>query len=121
VELRLVRLGETFLLLSRLPGERWRVRERVLRRDLPPALQVGVTAYSDGTSAPPGLADPMAYNTAPAAERASYGRPDLRAEVDYVRVRRPPRLAGVAPDWLVDHEVSEAALLRFLACGGDDA
>jgi hypothetical protein len=115
-----VRLGETFLLLSRLPGEQWRVRERVLRRDLPGAVQVGVTAYSDGTSAPPTLADPAAYNTAPPAERARYGRPDLRAAVDYVRVRRPPRLTDVAPDWLVDHDVSEATLLRFLACGGGD-
>jgi hypothetical protein len=121
VELRLVRLRETFLLLSRLPGERWRVRERVLRRDLPGAVQVGVTAYSDGTSAPPAMADPAAYNTAAPAERARYGRPDLRAAVDYVRVRRPPRLSDVAPDWLVDHDVSEATLLRFLACGGSDA
>jgi hypothetical protein len=120
VELRLVRLRETFLLLSRLPGEGWRVRERVLRRDLPYTMQVGVTAYSDGTGAPASWRDPRVYNTADPAARAAAGRPDLGARVDYVRFRRPPALVGVAPDWLVDHEVSEAALVDFLACGAAD-
>ncbi len=42
VELRMVRLRETFLLLSRLPGETWQVRERVLRRDVPSTMQIGI-------------------------------------------------------------------------------
>jgi hypothetical protein len=119
VELRIVRLREVFLLLSRLPGEGWRVRERVLRRDMPWAeLQVGLVAYTDGTSAPPELRDPQAHNTLGPDARARLGNADLRAEVDWVRFRRPPALRGVAPDWLVDHEVSEGAILRFLdGCG----
>ena len=115
-ELRIVRLRETFLLLSRAEGEGWRVRERVLRRDLPSAMQVGVVAYSDGTSAPPEWRDPQAHNTADPAARARVGAPDLGAHVDWVRFRRPPALRDVAPDWLTDHAVSEATLLRFLDC-----
>ncbi len=64
--------------------------------------------------------DPRVYNTADPSARAAAGRPDLGARVDYVRFRRPPALVGVAPDWLVDHEVSEAALVDFLACGAAD-
>lgn len=118
MELRIVRLREVFLLLSRMPGEGWRVRERVLRRDMPWAeVQVGIVAYSDGTNVTPPMRDPRVHNTMAPAARAGVGRPDLAARVDYVRFRRPPVLVGVAPDWLVDHEVREAAILEFLACG----
>ncbi|GLC25723.1 hypothetical protein [Roseisolibacter agri] len=115
-ELRIVRVRETFLLLSRAEGEGWRVRERVLRRDLPFTMQVGLVAYSDGTSAPPEYRDPLAHNIADPATRARLGAPDLGAHVDWVRFRRPPALRGVGADWLTDHAVSEATLLRFLDC-----
>ena len=116
-ELRIVRLRETFLLLSRAEGEGWRLRERVLRRDVPYEMQVGIVAYSDGTSAPPEWRDPRAHNTADSTARARVGAPDLGAHVDWVRFRRPPALRDVAPDWLTDHAVSEATILRFLDCG----
>lgn len=116
-ELRIVRLRETFLLLTRAEGEEWRVRERVLRRDLPFTMQVGLVAYSDGTNAPPEHRDPHAHNTADAATRARLGAPDLGAHVDWVRFRRPPVLRDVGADWLTDHAVSESTLLRFLDCG----
>jgi hypothetical protein len=115
MELRIVRLREVFLLLTREPGEGWRLRERVLRRDMPYAdMQVGLVAYSDGTSGPPALRAPQAHNTLAPDARAGVGAPDLRARVDWVRVRRPPALRDVAPDWLVDHEVGERAIVRFL-------
>jgi hypothetical protein len=116
MELRVVRLREVFLLLTRMPGEAWRVRERLLRRDVGfgPEMQVGLVAYSDGTNAPPSHRDPAVHNAVDAATRAGLGNPDLRARVDWVRFRRPPVLRDVAPDWLVDHEVSEATLLAFL-------
>jgi hypothetical protein len=116
-ELRIVRLRETFLLLSRAEGESWRLRERVMRRDVPNTLQVGLIAYSDGTNAPPAWRDPRAHNTADSTARAGVGAPDLGAHVDWVRFRRPPVLRDVAPDWLTDHAVPEATILRFLDCG----
>ncbi|MGZ8412583.1 MAG: hypothetical protein ACXW05_07605 [Gemmatirosa sp.] len=115
-ELRIVRLRETFLLLSRAEGEGWRLRERMMRRDLPYNMQVGLVAYSDGTSAPPEWRDPRAHNTADSTARARVGAPDLGAHVDWVRFRRPPALRDVAPDWLTDHAVSESTILRFLDC-----
>ncbi|HZF68923.1 MAG TPA: hypothetical protein VEZ47_12850 [Gemmatirosa sp.] len=122
LELRIVRMREVFLLLTREPGEAWRLRERVLRRDMPYAdVQVGLVAYSDGTSGPPALRQPQVHNTLAPDARARVGAPDLRARVDWVHVRRPPALRDVAPDWLVDHEVSERAIVRFLECGRDGA
>jgi hypothetical protein len=116
-ELRIVRLRETFLLLSRAEGEPWRLRERVMRRDLPYTMQVGLVAYSDGTSTPPAWRDPRVHNTADSTTRAGIGAPDLGARIDWVRFRRPPTLRDVAPDWLTDHAVAESTILRFLDCG----
>lgn len=46
VELRIVRVGPSFILLSKYDGEAWQVRERFHRSDLPRNVQVGFNVYT---------------------------------------------------------------------------
>ena len=63
MELRIGRVGPSFVLLRRYPGTRWRLHWVYARPDLPPLLQVGIDAFS-------GYADTKA---------------DLVSHVDYFR------------------------------------
>ncbi|MDP9143910.1 MAG: hypothetical protein M3N43_04310 [Actinomycetota bacterium] len=87
IDLRLVRAGGYFMALSRCPGEGWVVRARMTRFDLPPTMQVGLTAYSgyDQMINAFGEGGAAEFN----AEGMPDGYPDLRAVVDFVRFRRP--------------------------------
>lgn len=114
--LQMVRVGDTFVCLRKhgVAGD-WIVENRYPNPNHPlPAfgstLQVGITAYTDWPTAQPfwlgGIEDMYHFNYAPPAT----GQPDLVAEVDYLRFRRP------APG------LTEAALqgmaVSFLGGGG---
>lgn len=82
--LQAVRIGQTFLLLRRHgPGQPWIIENRFVRNDMPATLQVGITAYTDWNNVAPQNAfhHNRTVNTA--------GNPDLVADVDYFRIRRP--------------------------------
>ena len=111
VELRVVRLGPTFLLLYRYDDGAWVLHERFYRPDLPPALQVGLNAYTDwNTAQRAGLTTPQAFNTTVMVD----GKPDLGLLVDWVRFRRPTRPRGVPLDRLADYDFPAAELLRVV-------
>jgi hypothetical protein len=116
VELRAVRVREAFVLLSRCEGAEWRVRDRFLRRDLPPSLQVGLVAYSDWSTIQRRFGrDAAAFVRAGVRD----GRPDLALRVDWVRFRPAPAVDGPA-DVLTDYALSDAELLRRLGPGPGD-
>lgn len=80
VDLRAVRVGQTFLMLYRFPGDAWQISQIYQRPDLPPTLQVGLNAYSsNGTSG-----DVVAFNRTARPEPG-----DLIVRSDYIRFRRP--------------------------------
>jgi hypothetical protein len=109
VWLQVARVGATFLVLRRHPGGPWVVENRYTRPDLPQALQVGITTYTDW----PNLQADFWSAGAPGAFHHNYiqvrdpwpHEPDLVAHVDYVRFQRPHTdlteflLAGVPVDF----------------------
>ncbi|HXE57803.1 MAG TPA: hypothetical protein VNK43_07375 [Gemmatimonadales bacterium] len=114
VELRIVRVREAFVLLSRCPGEAWTVRDRMLRRDLPQRVQVGVVAYTDWESILARFGrDPLAFDTTGMRD----GAPDLGVRVDYVRFRRPPAAVDGPADLLTDYAMGDDEVLRRLGVG----
>lgn len=84
--IQVARLG-TLLVMLVDDGSGWRVHRRYDRADLPETLQVGMTCYTDwpGASRLP----PERHNATVIPD----GNPDLDAAFDYVRFRRPKRLA----------------------------
>lgn len=114
-ELRAARLeGEHVILLRRDAGGVWQVHRRYRRADLPDDLQVGITAYTDWGSIIGAYwpHDSFGYNS----RVLTGGNPDLLAEFDYLRYRRPripPALAG--RDFSDPAAVSDAELLHVLA------
>ncbi len=96
VWLQLVRVGDTIVgLRKHTEAGPWYVENRYPNPAHPfpefgPTLQVGLTAYTDWDTAAPysngGVASSFHFNYAPPAT----GSPDLIAEVDYVRLQRPP-------------------------------
>lgn len=120
-ELRAARLeGEHFILLRRPEGGAWRVHRRYARSDMPERLQVGLTAYTDW-AAIEGVYWPnnqFGHNTS----LITTGAPDLLAQFDFVRFRRPQIPADLAGrDFSAAFDpnnaasVSDAELLAFLA------
>lgn len=85
VELRITRRGAAFELASRWDGEEWVVRDRFDRPDLPPAVQVGLNAYTDWYSTTALQSDPRRFNTTVVKD----GKPDLGVRVDWIRFARP--------------------------------
>lgn len=112
VELRIVRWGPVFVLLSKYDGEAWQVMERFYRADLPPTVQVGVNAYSDWDSLGELRNDPVRANTTVVRD----GRPDLALRVDWIRFRRPPATGG-NPLALTDYDFPAARILSMLGDG----
>jgi hypothetical protein len=83
VELGIARVRSAFILLYRYDGEtKWTVHERFHRRDLPRAVQVGLNAYSGGSTHEE--QEPFKFNTM----QSKNGKADLILNVDYVRFRR---------------------------------
>lgn len=98
VMLQMVRRGSTFLLLRRHGEGPWIIENRFERADLPATLQIGMTTYTDWNTVAAGwdFSNPRIpfhqnriVNTG--------GTPDLIADVDFVRIRRPdPALDAAA-------------------------
>jgi hypothetical protein len=88
VTLRVMRIGEKFIMLYRFEGEGWKVSDIYTRPDMPATLQVGVNAYTDW------LPIRTRYETNPGSFnkiviKGGDSRPDLIAEFDYVHFARP--------------------------------
>ena len=109
VELRIVRVGPNFILLSRYEGEKWQVRERFFRSDLPRTLQVGLNAYTGWNSALDFQNDPKGFNTTVLKDR----RADAIVEVDWIRFERPNVPQGTNMMALTDFSTSDAQLLAL--------
>jgi len=105
-ELQVARIGSNMIML-RKQGGNWVVHKRYSRPDMPATVQVGLTTYTDYPSA----SQVSAYEHNNSVIRR--GNPDLIANFDYVRFRRPKVPAGVSVGQALDAE-----LLKFL---GDTA
>ena len=113
MELRVVRVGPDFLLLSREEGDAaWTLRERFFRPDLPRTVQVGINAYTGWDSMREFWNDPAAYNRQVLRRDA-----DLAVTVDYVRFAQPQVPPALRGRRLSDFAVSNDELAAWLAQG----
>lgn len=89
--LQIVRRGQTFLLLRRHGGGPWIIENRFVRPDMPATLQVGITTYTDWNTVADGwdYSDPTQPFHQNRIVNDGIGNPDLIADVDYFRIRRP--------------------------------
>lgn len=97
--LQMVRRGSTFLLLRRHGEGPWIVENRFERPDLPNTLQIGLTTYTDWNTVAAGwdYSHPQIPFHQNRIVNAGVGNPDLVADVDFVRIRRPdPALDAAA-------------------------
>lgn len=109
VDLRIVRVGPNFILLSRYDGQPWQVRERFFRSDLPRTVQVGLNVYTGWNSAQDLQNDPRKFNTTVLKDR----RADAILEVDWIRFDRPQLPEGANPMTLTDSATSDAELVKM--------
>lgn len=99
VMLQMVRRGSTFLLLRRHGDGPWIIENRFVRTDLPETLQIGLTTYTDWNTVAAGwdFWNPRIPFHQNRIVNAGVGNPDLVADVDFVRIRRPdPALDAAA-------------------------
>ena len=90
VTLQIVRSGDVFVVLRRHDeGGGWIIENRFTRGDMPATLQVGITTYTDWPSA--AAQDAFHHNRTV----NTGGNPDLVADADYFRLRRPA--AAITP------------------------
>jgi hypothetical protein len=90
VTLQVVRSGNVFVVLRRHgEGGPWIIENRFTRNDMPATLQLGITTYTDWASA--AAQDPFHHNRTV----NTGGNPDLVADADYFRLRRPA--AAITP------------------------
>jgi hypothetical protein len=82
--LQIVRIGQTSLLLRRHGNGAWIIQERYTTSNLPATVQVGLTAYTNWFH----IAAQQEFHHNRTA--ATGGNPDIIADVDYLRLRRPP-------------------------------
>jgi hypothetical protein len=108
VELRMVRVGPSFVLMSRYDGEAWQVRERFYRMDFARTVQLGLCAYTGWNSAQDLHRDPQKFNTTVLKDRKA----DVVLEVDWIRFSRPST-NGVNPMTLTDASVSDAEIVKL--------
>ena len=89
LDLRVVRVGQTFVMLYRLPGESWTLSRCFNRPDLPQRLQVGLNAYTDWDRI-----NSQYFNNEVAFNRTLLTGPDTHPDLivrdDYIRFGRPP-------------------------------
>lgn len=99
VMLQMVRRGSTFLLLRRHGDGPWIIENRFERADLPATLQIGMTTYTDWNTVAAGwdFSNPRIPFHQNRIVNMGIGNPDLVADVDFVRIRRPdPALDAIA-------------------------
>lgn len=82
--LQIVRIGQTSLLLRRHGNGSWIIQERYTTSNLPATVQIGLTAYTNWFH----IANQHEFHHNRTA--ATGGNPDIIADVDYLRLRRPP-------------------------------
>lgn len=108
-QIQIARLGATLITLLKPDNGAWRVHRRYSRPDFPQTLQVGLTCYTDWQNVE--RTRPEEHNRMVIKN----GNPDLVAEIDFIRYRRP-----AAPETLQGRnfadagQVSDAQLLEFL-------
>ncbi|HEU0025685.1 MAG TPA: DUF1349 domain-containing protein [Ktedonobacterales bacterium] len=89
VDLRVARIGQTFVMLYRLPGASWELSRCFDRADLPARLQVGLNAYTDWNTIDSQFhGDGGAFNRT--LLKGPQTSPDLIMRDDYLRFSRPP-------------------------------
>jgi hypothetical protein len=112
VEIRVARLGSTFVMLQRTAVGNWTVHQRYSRPDLPATVQVGICAYTDWdwlkNAVNSGDLTAKAYN----AMVYTDGYPDLVARVDWFHLRALP--ANLAGRDLTADDVADDDLLTAL-------
>lgn len=109
LELRIARLGPLFVLLCRPEGGEWHVRKRILRTDLPEALQAGVNVTSDFK-----LSSTMPASKYNAELFPEASASDSTTVFDYVRFSRPA-LTPELGSKLASKEVAAASDADLLA------
>ena len=117
LEIRVARIGPSFVVLYRPDGGEWTVHERFFRPDLPSRVQAGVMVYSDfATIDAKHWYRPWEYNKKVITD----GVADMTAEFDYVRYARvsvPPesarKLAALGVTW-DDYRISNADLVALV-------
>ncbi len=105
VDLRIVRVGTTFLMLYRWEGQSWAISQRYERPDLPQTLQVGLNAYSSWSGSED---DALAFN-----RTADPVLGDLVVRSDYVRFRRPQLRDAVTAQQETD-DITNSEWLEFI-------
>ncbi|MCA9003715.1 MAG: hypothetical protein KDA70_00470 [Planctomycetaceae bacterium] len=107
--IQIARIGDDFILLKKTPDGNWNVHQRYRRTDMPEQLQVGLTVYTDYSTA--SRLRPPQQNT----QVIRNGRPDLVAGFDFVHFQRPAVPASLKGKSLSNKaEVSDSQLLQFL-------
>ncbi|QDT80016.1 hypothetical protein Mal35_34850 [Gimesia maris] len=107
--IQIARIGNDFILLKKTPEGNWNIHQRYRRTDMPEQLQVGLTVYSDYSTASR-LKPPQQNN-----QVIRNGRPDLVAGFDYVHFQRPVVPASLkGKSFSNQAEVSDTQLLEFL-------
>lgn len=81
-EIKILRIGASFILLKK-DADSWNVHKRYYRPDMPKTLQVGMTVYTDWSNVE--KINPKKHNQVVIRD----GAPDLNAEFDYFRFKRP--------------------------------
>ena len=108
-QIQVARIGSSIITLLKLSNGSWQVHRRYQRPDFPQTLQVGLTCYTDWTGVE---RTPVEVHNKTVIRS---GNPDLVAEFDFVRYRRP-----AVPSSLSGRNVSEPSqatddqLLQFL-------
>ncbi|MDX5420876.1 MAG: DUF1349 domain-containing protein [Hymenobacteraceae bacterium] len=120
VELRMVRVGPSFILLYKYDQDKqWTVQERFYNVDMPQALQVGLIGYTNSYAVDNKIkfGDTYTYNS---NTYDHLGNPDLAVRIDYIRFQKPKVdfgkswLASVAENNLTDYSLSNEELLKML-------
>ena len=120
IEMRLVRVGPSFILLYKYDGDKnWVVQERFYNVDMPQMLQVGLIGYSNSYAVDNKIkfGDTFTYNN---STYDHLGNPDLAVRVDYIRFQQPKVqfgkswLSSVAENNLTDYSLSNGELLKQL-------
>ena len=107
--IQVARLGSAMIMLRDDGGGNWVVHRRYARPDMPAALQVGLTTYTDWSHA--NQLAPFAHNQTVITN----GTPDLIARFDYLRFCRPQVPSNLVGLVFTDtNQVSDADLLSFL-------
>ncbi|HEY5825135.1 MAG TPA: hypothetical protein VIT44_12245, partial [Cyclobacteriaceae bacterium] len=125
INLRLVRVGHSFILLYKYDGDKkWVVHERFYIADLPPIMQVGFNCYTNSEAVDPSVRfrNPFTFNN---TVYTDVGKPDLRLAIDKIQFSRPRvNFSGNDPgqSWvnnvsrnnLTDYSLSNEQLLELL-------